>query len=419
MVRNVVLLSIDALRADHVSRYGYHRSTTPNIDTIADDAFLFESAYSVSSHTREAVPGLLTGRYPDEAVGQDFSLDVDSLATWQQQAGRTTAAFHSNPYVSRAFGFDRDFDTFDDDLHLGTHKLIALAQRALDKLRNRHYARASEINSRSLSWIDSRNEPFFLWNHYMDPHGPYIPVADYRDRFTSHEVSDGEKRRLYKRAIRNPGSITTEERRLLIDLYDAEIRYTDAQIGAFFEALDTRGLLDETAVIVTADHGDAFGEHGYYEHPRHLHEELTQVPLVVVVPDSAAARVETPVSTLDIVPTALELVDSDAELPGRSLLEIAREQPADRVVFAQASGEDDESHLRRFGAWSTRERAFGEYDADIDSSRITEQSDGEIATRLADHMNERIRAGDGGESRDGTDVDDEIEQRLTALGYKE
>jgi len=420
-VQNVILLSVDALRADHLSCHGYHRETTPHLDELAEESLWFDTAYSVSSHTREAIPGLLTGKYPDEAIGSDYRLTVEPISTRVKNAVDATAAFHSNPYVSRAFGFDRGFDTFDDDLHFGKHKLIALAQRALDKLRNRHYARADEINERSLAWLDSLadGESFFLWNHYMDPHGPYIPPDEYRSRYTDRKISDRQKQQLYKRAIRSPNSITDEERNLLIDLYDAEIKYTDAQIGAFLDSLERRGVLDETTVIVTADHGDAFGEHGYYEHPRYLHDELTHVPLVVRLPDSESNPVETPASTLDILPTALELIGLDADLPGRSLLDIAGEQPDDRVVFAQASGEDNEAHLRRFAAWSRTEQAFGEYDTDTEESRITEHSDDGIAERLNAYIAERARSDDRAQPRDEAVTDDEVKQRLSALGYKE
>src|SRR6056297_1726457 len=152
---NVILLSGDALRADHLSCYGYHRETSPVLDELAEESISFTNAYSASSHTREAIPALLTGEYPDVAIGPDYRLATDTVASTLSEEGFATGGFHSNPFVSRAYGFDRGFDEFDDDLHLGQHKLIALAQRALDKFRNRHYARAEEINARSLEWIDS------------------------------------------------------------------------------------------------------------------------------------------------------------------------------------------------------------------------------------------------------------------------
>src|SRR6056297_2275707 len=162
---NVILLSGDALRADHLSCYGYHRETSPVLDEFAEESIRFENAYSASSHTREAVPALLTGEYPDVAVDSKYHLASETIASTLSEEGFATAGFHSNPFVSRAYGFDQGFDIFDDDLHLGQHKLLALAQRAYDKLRNRHYARAEEINHRALKWIDSLEDgPFFLWN---------------------------------------------------------------------------------------------------------------------------------------------------------------------------------------------------------------------------------------------------------------
>jgi len=419
-VDNLVLLSLDALRADHVSPYGYRRETTPLLGELAAENLLFLSAYSVSSHTREAIPGLLTGRYPDEAVGGDYNLAADPLSSMAKEAGRATAAFHSNPFVSRAFGYDHGFDAFDDDLHLGQHKLVAFAQRALDKLRNRHYARASEINDRSLAWLDSLDdEPFFLWNHYMDPHGPYLPVGDFREMYADDPPGDRTLQRLYKRAIREPESITDAERRLLIACYDAEIAYTDAQLRAFFDGMADRGLLRNTAVVVTADHGDAFGEHGYYEHPRYLHDELTHVPMLVRLPDSSTARIETPVSTLDVVPTALDLFGIDGDLPGQSLLDLASDHAADRTVFSQAAGEDGDAHLRRFAARDRESRAFGTYDVEAGSASITQQTDARIGEQLETHIAERRRHLDGLSARDDEDVDGEVERRLSALGYKE
>ena len=425
-VRNVVLVTVDALRADRLSGYGYGRPTTPTLDSLADEGILFERAYSVSSHTREAVPGLLVGDYPDAVVDADFRPTVPTVASRLRDAVDATGAFHSNPFLSRAFDYDDGFDAFDDDLRLSNYRLVALAQRLYDKLRNRHYARAPEINERSLSWLDSLDgDSFFLWNHYMDPHGPYLPVADYRANYTDRRVSDRRLQRLYRRAIRDPESVSDEERRLLVACYDAEVEYLDAHLGSFLDALESRGRLEETAVVVTADHGDAFGEHGYYEHPRHLHEVLTHVPLVVRLPGERsryADSVESPVSTLDVVPTILDAlgVSADDGLPGRSLLDTARDPPADRVVFAQASGEGEDAGRRRFAAMARNDRAFAVHDGNGGPCRVTEASDGDIAATLSEHVAERTgRARTTDDDRSSEPVDDEVARRLSALGYRE
>ncbi|NHN65055.1 sulfatase [Haloarcula sp. JP-Z28] len=415
--RNIILLSADALRADHLSCYGYHRKTSPVLDEFAEESIRFTNAYSASSHTREAVPALLTGEYPDVAINDSYRLATETIASQLSKAGFATGGFHSNPFVSRAYGFDQGFDEFDDDLHFGQHKLVALAQRALDKLRNRHYARAEEINERSLSWIDSldSDEPFFLWNHYMDTHGPYEPPGEYATRYADREVSGREAQKLYQRAIDDPESITDEERELLIDLYDAEIRYNDAQIGEFLAALRERDLLEESLLIVTADHGDAFGEHGYYEHPRYLHDEITRVPLIVHPPGGAAEEVETPASTLDVGPTIETAVGSEATSDGVSLLGTV---PDDRTVFSQARGEDGRGHLRRYASRTAEGTCFCERDRESGTIEFGECAGSALCEELEAHVDERVRVENGESIEDDGEVDEEIERRLDALGYK-
>lgn len=414
---HVILLSADALRADHLSSYGYHRETSPVLDELADESIRFGNAYSASSHTREAVPALLTGEYPDIAIDDGYRLATEPVASTLSEAGFATAGFHSNPFVSRAYGFDKGFDHFDDDLHLGQHKLVALAQRALDKLRNRHYARADEINERSLEWLDSLDsgESFFLWNHYMDTHGPYEPPGEYATRYTDREVSGREAQKLYQRAIDDPESITDAERELLIDLYDAEIRYNDARIGEFLAALRERDLLEESLLIVTADHGDAFGEHGYYEHPRYLHDEITRVPLIVRPPGGDAEEVETPASTLDVGATIEAAVGSEATGDGVSLLGTL---PDDRTVFSQARGEDEHGHLRRYASRTAEGACFCERDRESGTIEFAECAGSALREELEAHVDERVRVENGESVEDDEEVDEEIERRLDALGYK-
>ncbi|WP_075935847.1 sulfatase-like hydrolase/transferase [Halosegnis longus] len=413
---NVILLSADALRADHLSSYGYQRETSPVLDDLAQESIRFENAYSASSHTREAVPALLTGEYPDVAVDDSYRLATETVASTLSEAGFATAGFHSNPFVSRAYGFDEGFDHFDDDLHLGQHKLVALAQRAFDKLRNRHYARAEEINDRSLEWLDGLDdEPFFLWNHYMDTHGPYEPPGEYATLYTDESVSGREAQKLYQRAIDDPESITDEERQLLIDLYDAEIRYNDAQIGEFLAALRERDLLKVSLLIVTADHGDAFGEHGYYEHPRYLHTEITKVPLYVRPPGGRAEEVATPASTLDVGATIEATVGVGETSDGVSLVE---ELPDDRTVFSQARGEGEHSHLRRYASRTAAGACFCERNRESGTIEFGECAGSALREELEAHVDERVRVENGESAGDDEEVDEEIERRLDALGYK-
>ncbi|WP_224448734.1 sulfatase [Haloprofundus salilacus] len=416
-LENIILLSADALRADHLSCHGYHRETSPILDELASESLHFTNAYSVSSHTREAVPALLTGKYPDVAIGSDYRLATDTVASTLSKEGFATGGFHSNPFVSRAYGFDSGFDKFDDDLHLGQHKLIALAQRAFDKLRNRHYARAGEINDRSLEWVDSLDseQPFFLWNHYMDTHGPYEPPGEYATLYRDESISDREAASLYQRAIKDPKSITDEERQLLVDLYDAEIRYNDERIGEFLEELRDRGLFERSLLVFTADHGDAFGEHGYYEHPRYLHNEITHVPLVVRAPGVESDIVETPVSTLDVVTTIKSELGRESGSDGTSLL---GEVSGDRTVFLQARGEKEHSHVRRYAARTLDGSCFCERDRETEAVTFGECSSRSLREKLEVHVEGRVRFENGEMVSESDEVDEEIERRLSALGYK-
>jgi arylsulfatase len=416
--RNIILLSADALRADHLSCYGYHRETSPVLDELAEESIRFTNAYSASSHTREAVPALLTGEYPDVAIDANYRLATETIASTLSEEGFATGGFHSNPFVSRAYGFDEGFDHFDDDLYFGKHKLIALAQRAFDKLRNRHYARAEEINERSLAWVDALDddEPFFLWNHYMDTHGPYEPPGEYAQLYTETSISDRDAQSLYQRAIKNPDSITDDERDLLIDLYDAEIRYNDNRIGEFLTELRERGILEESMLVITADHGDAFGEHGYYEHPRYLYDEITHVPLIVRPPGGADGDdISTPASTLDIVETLTQSVESDRGGERNSLFEL----PADRTVFLQARGEKDDSDIRRYALRTEDGACFCERNQKTEAIEFTQCSHRSLRERLGEHVETRVRQENGTDMRDSGEVDEEIGRRLEALGYKE
>ena len=413
---NVILLSADALRADHLSCYGYHRETSPVLDELAEESIRFTNAYSASSHTREAVPALLTGKYPDVAIDSKYHLDSDTIASTLSEEGFATGGFHSNPFASRAYGFDQGFDVFDDDLHLGQNKLIALAQRAIDKFRNRHYARADEINEHSLKWIDSlaNEEAFFVWNHYMDTHGPYEPPGDYATLYANQNLSNRDVQSLYKRAIGNPESITGEDRELLIDLYDAEIRYNDQLIGSFLTELRERGLLEQSLLFVTADHGDAFGEHGYYEHPRYLHDEITHVPMFVRPPSGENKSIEAPVSTIDVVATIEEMVRSNRS-EGTSLFDASD----DRLVFSQARGENEYKHIRRYAVRTHNDVCFCERNQVSGSIEFDGGSDRSLRSKLRAHVKERVRVEHGDDVGEDGDVGEEIERRLSALGYKE
>lgn len=431
--RNVILLTVDCLRWDHLSCNGYHRKTTPNLDNLAEDNLIFENAYSVSSHTPEAVPAMLSGRYPDVFSDNEYQRAVPTIADLLANTSVLSGAFHSNIHVSRINGFESGFNYFFDDLYFGQNRLLALGQKVLNRIfksRQTYYARADEINQKSLDWLNSLDgsQEFFLWNHYMDVHGPYEPPAEYQKIFRDEFVDRDEAHDLFHRAINDSSSITESEHQTLIDLYDCEIRYIDDQISAFLDSIKERGLFEDSLVILTADHGDAFAEHGYYNHPRHLHEELVHVPFIVANPSVNSERVETVISTLDIVPTVLRVFNETApkNLPGQSLREFVS-SPQDytnRHVYLQARGEEDESHVRRFAARTTDSMAFVRWDIESDSvlkKQCTNSADN-LLSNLLTHCKQRSeqtkKKAVTGDDNGNAYLVDNVDDRLEALGYK-
>jgi arylsulfatase len=440
---NIFLLTIDALRADHLGYHGYDRDTSPFLDSLADQTACFRTAISASSHTREAIPALLTGRHPDLFAANGYRCVTDTVADQLQTAGYATAGFHSNPYVSRAYGFDSGFNTFDDDLRMGQHRVVALIQRALDKFllnKGEYHARAEIINQRSLDWLDKVDDgPVLLWNHYMDPHGPYNPPNGYS--YVDEAISNGEAHDLYQTVINHPEGVSDNQKQLLLDCYDGEIRYLDDQLRKFFDELEERGLLRDSLVIIIADHGEAFGEHGFFTHPRRLYEYLIHVPLLISSPaGEEMSDQDGPVSSLDLVPSILDSADlATTGLPGKSLLcsSDRSEGSEENIVFASATGENQHEGTRRFAARGRevkvqveRNIESGEildetaYEIELDPDERNPQDPtaigaADIAEKLRGFSESRLRS----EGRGATEYvtianSDEIDERLEALGYK-
>jgi arylsulfatase A-like enzyme len=289
---NVLLLTIDTLRADHLGAYGYSRPTSPNLDAFARAAVVFERAYAASNHTPRSIPALLTGRYASRIRWKRVSNyppladGVGTVAADLRAAGYRTAGIFPHWYFQRARNLHQGFDVWDlsaavpdDDGSEVTAP--AVTQRAKVEIRR----------------LASGPSPFFLWVHYYEPHHEYVRHAGL--------PSFGGK---------------------MMDAYDGEIRYVDGHAGELLRALEAAGAAAHTAVIVTSDHGEAFGEHQRYWHGHALYDEQVRVPLLVRAPGIAAARVRTPVSAVDVAPTILEI----AGLPeppgrsGRSLVPLAR-----------------------------------------------------------------------------------------------
>ena len=335
---NVVVIVVDALRADHVSAYGYYRSTTPNVDRLASQGVLFENAIAPSSWTLPTHASLLTGRYPHEhgALYDNYDGRYSTLAQALRSHGYRTAAFSGNTiFFTRAQGLGRGFIHFDDFFHTPADMVLrTLYGRKLCRFAFRRQwlqdypARklSPEVTANALRWIErTPTKPFFVFLNYYDAHDPYLPPQPFRSRFSRFENPGG---RLNHLASNGWGeiyrSLGPEEVEKEIDAYDGGIAYVDESIGRLMSELEKRGLAANTLVVVTSDHGEAFGEHGFMAHRYNIYREMIHVPLILWSPGRipAGLRLQQPVSNAAVAATVAELIGDDGAFPGTSLVKI-------------------------------------------------------------------------------------------------
>ncbi len=317
--RNVVLVILDTVRADHFSCYGYSRLTTPNLDRLAAEGERYDRAFSQSSWTMPAVTTILTGQPPHvhgayKAKDGWFPLrdDVVTLAERMGRAGYDTGAVINVMWLQPLFKMNRGFETY--DFHMTDET-------------NRSDRPAAATTTAALDWVHRvRPGPFFLVVHYFDPHLTYDPPTPYD---TMHEP-DTEGR--LPRGFGSAGQVVeirdgrvrldNRSRKSLVARYDGELTYLDAQFGRLREGLERQGVWDDSLVIVVGDHGEEFWDHGGFEHGHTHYRELLRVPLLVRRPGHPAGVVhDGRVRQIDIAPTILDFAGLEAlpELPGRVL----------------------------------------------------------------------------------------------------
>lgn len=310
---NVVLITVDTLRADHLSCYGYERPTSPFLDTLAAAGARVADAVAPASWTKPSTGTILTGLYPSRhgALYHGSSLHLPegerTLAEAFQQRGWVTAGFVANPNVKAVFDFDRGFDQYfdapvQDTLTLASLRTSAFGRMLMRLLRHKfnwNYENdIASMNRHVLAWLEANHDArFFLYVHYIDPHDPYDPPAQYREQFA----------RPAGLALFNE-----RKRRVGIDLYDGEIRYTDDGLKALVEALKAHGVWEDTLFVLTSDHGEEFFEHGVLGHGFSLYQEVVHVPLILHGPGvPPGVVIEEPVAVLDLPATVHELAGGE------------------------------------------------------------------------------------------------------------
>lgn len=313
---DVLLVTIDTTRADHLGAYGYSRPTSPALDKLAADGTLFENGWAHAPSTRYSMPAILTGRLPldvhyDTSVEgwPGIGLDADTLGKELKPLGFATGAITNYWYFDKSRHMDQAIDEYDNE-NAKLHQSVAGAGPE-----QTHGSSSKEQTDKAIAFVERhKDQRWFLWVHYYDPHYAYEPHPD------------------------TPGF--GSER---VDLYDGEIRYTDKHVGRLLDHLRKEHLYDKTVVIVTGDHGEGFGEHGVELHGYHLYSAQTKVPLIVRVPGLAARRTTTPAGHVDILPTLVNLAGGKptTDMEGQSLVSILAGTDRPRVVFQQLSYENN------------------------------------------------------------------------------
>lgn len=367
---NIILITLDTVRADHLSFYGYPVETSPFLRSLSKQGVLFREAYTSSTWTLPAHGSLFTGQMPSvNGLGfKNFFLskDATTLAKILKQQGYTTAGFIGGPFLVSAFRMNQGFDYYNE--HLDEHsklKRFTLFRNFARLLRRQLWETngqrsAGQIHSELfpyLDWVRDR-EPFFLFINYFDAHDPYDPPQRYRELLYPGKITweKGNLRSLFidKKtgiALFSDGKpLKEKDFQQLRYLYDAEIRYLDDQIARLWNKLQRRGFLKNTIVIFIADHGETLGEHGFLDHGHLLYQEQVRIPFLVIGPDkwNGGKRIQEPVRIVDVFPTLLEQlrIPRPENVQGRSLLPLLNQNAAQNVsVFAELDADPHPRYL--------------------------------------------------------------------------
>lgn len=337
---NVVMISIDTLRADHLSCYGYTRPTTPHLDALAARGVRFANASAQASWTLPSHMSLMTSQYPHvhgvENDEQALAEEATTLPEVLAAHGYETAAFISWVYLGAQYGFAQGFDEYTE---------LLPPEHLVDSETGAAY-RAEEVTDHAIRWLNKpRTEPFFLFLHYFDPHISYEPPPPY-DRLFDPAYEGAARgtfawlKQYIKGLHHEPAQIDARDLAHITALYDGEIRYTDEHLGRLFDALERTVGLDECLLVVTSDHGEELFEHGSMEgHQWTLYEETVHVPLIFSLPGAPdpGRIVQTPVELIDVAATILNLLDIARpwSFQGRAHSALlAGDAPPDDVAFA-------------------------------------------------------------------------------------
>jgi arylsulfatase A-like enzyme len=413
---NVILICIDTLRADRMSLYGYSEKTTPRLDQLARRGTVFEQCISASNWTKPSVASLLTSVEPTvHGVIANESRVPEGILTAAEiflESGYQTMGVVANHQLNSLFGFGQGFQVYFDPQQTGMNYITLLARSPfrpfLERVGNRMPAfrgsyvgvEAEDVTDQGIELIKASHTPFFLYLHYMDPHSPYNPPAEY------DAVFNPEQKRIYSFEMlqKDPSSVPVQGFRELEQRYLGEILYTDAMLGRLFDYLEASGLLNQTVIALTADHGEAFYDHQDYGHGHSLYEEQIHIPLILWGPPiPQGARIDPPVALLDVLPTLLACagIEVPDELHGQVLtppLPGETDKHKSRIIYAEKAGEYGamrSSAWKYIEVWDEAKSSLGSqyhahkkpvefYDLNEDPNELVDLSESQSPERLSE-----------------------------------
>ncbi len=444
---NILLITVDTVRVDRLGCYGY-ACPTPNIDALADDGVLFEQAITNGTYTKSAFPPILSSTYASMYRGPFHSVGSDRpmLAKVLREHGYRTAGFTSNPLLGANVGYDSGFEVFEEPVPeveaprwhewKGVQRLLSspAANRVLMWMgRNTAptpvYVDGGKITNLGLGWLHEASEPFFLWLHYMDSHWPYHDPSSL-DQPTERARAWRDRRLMWRSKRNVPGEEMLDR---LHELYDAAVGRVDEQVGRVLTALSNAGLKDETAVVLVSDHGEAFYEHGRWQHGAvfDFHEEVLRIPLILSAPGLPRKRSVTElVSLMDLPPTLLDLADIETPetMEGRSLLPViaGQRQQSGTVISEMVDRDWYCVSLRtdRFKYVYDERRSTVRELYDLledpeerhDLSGMRPEIESELEAQLQRHLR-RIYKDGSRDERGAWNVEEDVVRRLRSLGY--
>lgn len=449
---NFLLLTIDTLRADRLGSYGFHPSITQNLDRLADNGVRFNSAITGGTWTQAAFPVLMTSTYASMYGGclGVLSPERPSPVEILAENGYATAAFSSNPHLSKQFGYDRGFSTFVDLVPTAADPALrsVTGGQALLRLPLTHaisgifgkklapaavYVPAEAVTAHLCDWLSRTKISFFAWAHFMDVHWPYHQEA--RLKSPTEIANAWTDLAHYHAASWHDAPITPAHRDRYTGLYDSALKYLDGQIGRLLSRMEEMGHLENTVIIVVADHGEEFLDHGRWGHwENNLYDEILKVPFIISFPGGGRGEtIQRQVRVIDLMPTLLDLAGfpPDPKMEGTTLTPLwmgGGEYPVEDVIcemwrdhwhriavrtkdhkFIWDSRKPDEPELFDLIKDSAEQHNVAESDA------FTALS---LKTRVEEHI-QRVRATTPAELVVEPELDEMVLQRLRGLGYIE